>query len=249
MTNHARIECQPAYILHTRPYRNTSLIIEVFSRDYGRVGLVARGVRSARSRRSSQLLPFKRLLLSWQGRGELKTLTATDVEGRPCWLSGNALISGLYSNELIIRLLQRDDPHPVLLQYYEDFLAALNRLQLAEFSARAEMELILRRFEKNLLQELGYGLSLEQDARSGLAIDASYRYHYFFDEGPVRCLQVSSNSFTVSGATLLALARDEVLGDDARREAKYLMRHALAQHLDGKPLNSRRLFHTGRSIS
>lgn len=246
MTSRNRIECQPAYLLHTRPYRNTSLIIEIFSQDFGRIGLVARGVRSSRSRLAAQLLPFQRLLLSWQGRGELKTLVDIEVDGRPCWLRGNALISGLYSNELIFKLLQRDDPHPDLLQYYETFLQALGQLQPGETAVAVQMEIILRQFEKNLLQELGYGLSFEWDARSGQSIEAECRYHYYFDEGPVLCSEPSSRLSTVSGATLLALANDEALDESSRREAKQLMRNALARHLDGRPLNSRRLFLSSR---
>lgn len=189
----SRKNCQPAYLLHSRPYRNTSLIIEVFSHEYGRLGMVVRGARTARSRWAAVLQPFQRLLLSWQGQGELKTLTAAETEGPSCWLQGNTLISGLYANELLLRLLQREDPHPALLLYYEQLLESFRDNQVQDQGAQAAVVLLeqnLRRFEKYLLQELGYGLLLEQDARTGEPVQAESRYYYYLDEGPVMCCHV-----------------------------------------------------------
>lgn len=237
-----RIDCQPAYLLHSRPYRNTSLIIEVFSRDHGRVGLVARGARSARSRWAAVLMPFRRVLLSWQGRGELKTVTAAETDDAPCWLQGNALISGLYGNELLLRLLHRDDPHPDLLAYYEHLLYALRQAQGSAQNGADTLEPVLRRFEKYLLQELGYGLLLEHDARNGEPVLTDRHYTYSPDEGPVLCLQANTSAFVISGRTLLALAHDAALDPQGRREAKQLMRLALRQHLGERPLHSRRLY-------
>jgi len=236
-----RIDCQPAYLLHSRPYRNTSLIIDVFSHDHGRVGLVVRGARTARSRWTAVLLPFQQLLLSWQGRGELKTLLAAEVAGPSCWLQGNALIGGLYGNELLLRLLQRDDPHPELLLSYQQLLHELGRHYRRDNSASL-LEQVLRRFEKQLLQALGYGLLLDREARSGEPVQAEQRYYYYCDEGPVLCASATTAGFTVSGATLLALAHEHDLDAAARREAKQLMRQALRQHLGDRPLHSRRLY-------
>ena len=244
MNKAARIDCQPAYLLHSRPYRNTSLIIEVFSRDYGRVGLVARGARSARSRWAAVLMPFRRVLLSWQGRGELKTITAAETDDAPCWLQGNALISGLYGNELLLRLLHRDDPYPALLGHYEHLLSALRQAQASAQNSSDTLQPVLRRFEKYLLQELGYGLSLEHDARNGDAVLADRFYSYYPDEGPILCQQPSAAAFVISGSTLLALAHDTALDPQGRREAKQLMRLALRQHLGERPLHSRRLYQT-----
>jgi len=234
-----RVNCQEAYLLHTRPYRNTSQIIEVFSVEYGRVAMVVRGARMARSRWTSILLPFQRILVSWQGRGDLKTLTAAESDGAPCWLQGNELISGLYSNELLMRLLHRDDPHPQLLRHYEGLLHALSR---SHDLMVGEMELSLRRFEMHLLQEIGYGLSLDMDARSGAPVKADHRYHFYLDEGPVLSAEPCTTLFTVAGTTLLALAEEGFLDKSGRREAKQLMRLALAQHLGQRPLYSRRLY-------
>ena len=239
-----RIDCQPAYLLHSRPYRNTSLIIEVFSRDFGRVGLVARGARSARSRWAAVLMPFRRVLLSWQGRGELKTVAAAETDDAPCWLQGNALISGLYGNELLLRLLHRDDPHPGLLGHYEHLLYALRQAQASTSNRSDILEPVLRRFEKYLLQELGYGLSLEHDARNGEPVLADRCYTYYPEEGPVLCQQAGAAAFIISGSTLLALAHDTALDPQGRREAKQLMRLALRQLLGERPLHSRRLYQT-----
>ena len=242
MNNISRIDCQPAYLLHSRPYRNTSLIIEAFSRDYGRVGLVARGARSTRSRWAPVLMPFRRVLLSWQGRGELKTVTTAETDDAPCWLQGNALVSGLYGNELLLRLLHRDDPHPGLLIYYERFLAALRRVQSSPQGNADALEPALRCFEKYLLQELGYGLLLDHEARNGEPVQADRRYVYYPEEGPVLCQQANPSGFVISGSTLLALAHDALTDPQGRREAKQLMRLALRQHLGERPLHSRRLY-------
>lgn len=238
----SRVDCQPVYLLHSRPYRNTSVIIEAFSRDYGRVGLVARGARRARSRWAAVLMPFRRVLLSWQGRGELKTVSAAETDDAPCWLQGKALLSGLYGNELLLRLLHRDDPHPELLAHYEQLLLALRRAQSAQQSGQDSLEPALRYFEKYLLQELGYGLLLEHEARNGVPVAADGRYVYYPDEGPIRCQQTDASALIVRGSTLLALARDALQDSRDRHEAKQLMRLALRQHLGERPLHSRRLY-------
>jgi len=242
MNPSSRILCHPAYLLHSRPYRNTSLIIDVFSHEYGRIGMVVRGARSARSRWTAVLQPFQRLLLSWQGRGELKTLTAAETDSPPCWLQGNPLVSGLYANELLMRLLQRDDPHPELMQVYERLLNDLRQSVQTTATQALQIEQGLRCFEKYLLQALGYGLLLDYDARSGEPVQESQRYHYYVDEGPVTCLLPAASGFIVNGETLLALAQDRQLDGSARREAKQLMRLALRRHLGDRPLHSRRLY-------
>jgi len=242
MNRSSRISCQRAYLLHSRPYRNTSLIIDVFTPDHGRIGLVARGARVARSRWAAVLQPFQPLLLSWQGRGELKTLTAAECDGAPRWLQGNALISGLYSNEILLRLLQREDPHPGLLRYYENLLTELDPDSQQSQAPAPDIEYSLRRFEKQLLQELGYGLLLDRDARSDSPVEAESRYFYYVDEGPVLCLSATASGFIVKGSTLLALAGDRPLDSEARRESKQLMRLALRRHLGDRPVHSRRLY-------
>jgi len=223
---------QPAYLLHRRPYRETSLLIEVFSASAGRIALIAKGVRSGRKGQAALLQPFQPLLISWVLRGEVGTLTSVEPREPRVTLNGTALFSGFYLNELLMRLLARHDPHPELFDSYEMTLHHLMDPSRAEWS--------LRLFERDLLDTLGYGLLLEQSAE-GQPIQPHIDYCYHLEHGPVvaggqeRCLRVS-------GAALQALATGEMPGEHERREAKRLMRAALGLYLGNKPLQSRELF-------
>lgn len=239
-SNPKRITLQSAYVLHTRPYRDTSLLVEIFSHDYGRLGLVARGVRTSKSRYANLLQPFTPLLLSWSGRGELATLSGAEAAGVAPRLNGEMLLSGFYLNELLMRLLQRGDAHPVLFETYITSLASL--------ADQAEQEPILRTFEHRLLREIGYGLILDHDVMSGEAIDPAARYHYLPDRGPVRSTGNEEDGILVQGKTLLAIAKDDYANTEIRQEAKRLMRAGLAVHLGERPLKSRELFQQQRSL-
>jgi len=231
-----KVQDQPAYILHQRPYRDTSQIVELLSRDYGRVALVSRGSRSAKSRLRAVLQPFRPLSMSWTGKTELATLTAAEPATRkPPQLSGNALPCAFYINELLIRLLHRFDVQQEIFHLYESTLYALQQQQL---------ESSLRLFEKQLLQYLGFGINLSVDADSGEPVSEQLQYHYFVEHGPVLTPTVAQeqNQLTISGASLLAFERDELSSPTVCREVKSLMRHVLAYYLGGKPLKSRELF-------
>ena len=156
MSARQRIDQQPGFVLHSYPYRETSLIVEVFSRDHGRIGLVAKGARRPMSQLRGVLMAFQPLLIDWSGGGEMKTLVRAEWQGGQPLLGGQALLCAYYLNELLMRLLPREDPHPTLYRAYGDALRAL--------AAGEGQEVILRRFELALLQELGYGLLLETDA-------------------------------------------------------------------------------------
>ena len=238
MNQRVRVLLQPAYVLHRRPYRDSSLLLDVFTPEFGRVGLVARGARQAKSRGQAVLQAFQPLLLSWSGGGELASLAAVESGGPPRWLSGPALMSGLYLNELLARLLHRHDPHPDLYAAYQSALAAL--------APAADLEPVLRIFEKRLLGELGYGLVLEHEADSGRPVEADRLYAYHLGAGPVRCdseeRAMPAPALLIRGDSLLALARECLDQATRLREAKRLMRAALAAHLGGRPLASRRLF-------
>ena len=235
-----RVENEPGYVLHARPWRETSLILEAFTRAHGRVGLTARGARRPRSRLRGLLVPFFPLLLSWTGRGELPALTGADPEGpaRPA-LRGRALFSGFYLNELMLKLLPRNDAHAELFDDYRDALAGLG--------AGGAAEPVLRVFEKRLLDALGYGPTLDRDADTGAPVFAHRRYRYLSHHGPVEeagAAAAAEEGVAVSGRTLLALARGR-LGDGEERErheARNLMRAILAPHLGPRPLGSRQLF-------
>lgn len=232
-----RVLLQPAFILHRRPYLNTSLLLETFSREQGRLGLVARGASAPRSRLKGLLQPFTPLLLSWTGAGELATLTGAEEAGRPVPLPPNRVLVGLYVNELLVRLLPRQDAQPGLFAAYETVLA--------ELATADGEEPPLRRFEKKLLEELGYGLTLDREAASGVPIVAEERYRYVLDRGPLAASQ-SRTGVPISGRGLLAL-RDGILADPTvLKEVKRLTRAALAEQLRGRTLKTRELYRVKR---
>ncbi len=198
-----RVAAQPAYVLHVRAWRETSLLLDVFTRDFGRVGLVARGVRGARARLSrSALEPLQALRMDWSGRGELQTLTAVEPIGAPHAFRGDALLSAMYVNELLVRLTARNDPLPHLFDRYAELLD-----DLADAPSLAWQ---LRCFERDLLAAIGYALQLETAAGSGEPIDEARAYDYLPEEGPIGAVEEAGRappgSVRVRGSALLALA-------------------------------------------
>ncbi|VAW79339.1 DNA recombination and repair protein RecO [hydrothermal vent metagenome] len=234
----ARVELVPGFVLHQQPYRETSALLEVFTSTHGRVGLVARGVHSPKSRRRGELQAFRPLHLSWSDRGELGTLTGIETEGPGFRLNGASLYSAFYLNELLVRLLVRNDPHPALFDRYG---IALNGLSASSL----DIELTLRLFEKHLLQETGYGLLLDVDCNSGELVRSDGLYDYRLEAGPVEVATGCMKGFLFPGSSLLALAQEHAFDKAALRDAKRLMRAALSLYLGGKPLKSRELFKRG----
>ena len=230
----ARVELAHGFVLHQRPYRETSALLEIFTPLHGRVGLVARGVRAPRSRRRGELQAFRPLRLSWSERGELGTLTGVEADGLGFELTGAAFYSAFYLNELLVRLLVRHDPHPALFHRYEQALQNLS-------NRPGDIELTLRLFEKHLLQETGYGLLLDSDCQSGEPVQADRVYDYHLEAGPVE-VAPGSRGFLFPGSSLLALAQEQDIEPAVLRDAKRLMRAALNLYLGGKPLKSRELF-------
>lgn len=231
----SRVEQVPGFVLHQRPYRETSALLEIFTPTHGRVGLVARGVHSPKSRRRGDLQVFRALRLSWSERGELGSLIGVEADGPGFRLAGNALYSAFYLNELLVRLLVRNDPHPFL---FDRYVVALNRLT----GSTADVECTLRLFEKCLLQETGYGLLLDVDCQTGEPVRSDGLYDYHLEAGPVEAAPGTTRGFLFSGSSLLALAEERNLDAPALRDAKRLMRAALSLYLGGKPLKSRELF-------
>ena len=233
-----RVETQPAYLLHSRPYRDTSLLLELITPEFGRVSAVARGVRgqskSAKARRSI-LTPFLPLTIGWSGNSDLKTINRFEAAGLAVPLRGDRLYSGIYVNELFTRLIQHYDGHP---QWYELYQKVMRGLY-TETSA----DIVLREFEFELLQELGYGIDLMVEGVSGEPITADYAYFFGVDEGFSRCANRPDSAVPdlFEGADLLALAAGHYSAT-ARRAAKRLCRLALAAQLGEKPLKSRELF-------
>lgn len=230
----SRHDGQPAFVLHSYPFRETSLIIETFTRDRGRVALVARGARRPKSALRGVLLAFQPLLLSWSGKTELRTLHKAEWEGGYTPLQGLALICGFYVNELLLKLLPRDDPHEQLFAAYRETLDALGRSDGHAVS--------LRRFEKTLLRELGYGLMLDRDADTGAPIQADLQYTYVMEHGPVaRRGDGAQNGVELSGQTLIDMQSDRYTSAASLQQCKMLMRALINRHLGDKILHTRLL--------
>ena len=234
MTASDRVLLQPAFVLHSRPFRNTSALVEAITRDHGRVGLVARGVRGGRARFQGLVQPFIPLLFSWTGRGELFTLTDVEAAGSALTLQGARVVSGLYLNELLMRLIHRYDPHPEVFELYAQTLEALR--------TASSDDAPLRRFELGLLTALGYALVLDHDVDSGEPIVPEFDYLYDVERGPRRSSDPGDDGIVVKGTTLLALADGCEDSTQCAREAKRFMRSVIAHHLGGRPLNTRSYF-------
>lgn len=236
-----RVDQQPGFILHGRAYRETSLLLEVLSRDHGRVALVARGMRREKSRTPRALLqPLTPVHLSWGGRGDLATLIAIEAAGTPFTLGGEALLCALYLNELMARMTLRHDPQP---QLFDDYVQTLTRLARGEMPAWT-----LRRFERDLLGHLGYGLLLEADAESGVPLDPQHQYGYRREFGPVPWRGIE-DGLQLRGAALLALAHDEAPDAEDLATLRRLLRALIAHHLDGVALRAWGMLSEARSPS
>lgn len=225
-----RAEHEDAFVLHTYPYKETSLIVEAFTRRFGRVAVLARGARRPRSAMRGVLLSFQALSLSWSASAELGNLIAAEWSGAIRPLRGRGLMCGFYLNELLLRLLPRDDSHEALFDCYSQ--------SLKELSASTSYPPILRSFEKRMLAELGYAPLLERDAASR-PIDPAARYVYEPERGPMLLKNSVSNDPSVSGQTLLDVAADDYGRAETRDEARALMRSLIAQRLHGQELHTR----------
>jgi DNA repair protein RecO (recombination protein O) len=236
-----RVDGQAAYVLHLHPYSETSLVVDVFSRDHGRVPLLARGARRPRSAMRGMLMSFQPLELGWFGGGEVKTLAKVEWLGGMPLLGGRCLLLGYYLNELLLKMLPREDAHAALFDAYAAALQAL-----AQGAADAPE---LRRFEKALLKELGYGLTLDVDVETGRPVEPEGRYAFLIERGPVASARVGAGDTASgedaparSGKTLLDMAADDYSDPRTRMESRRLMRQLISHHLGGKSLQSRRVF-------
>jgi DNA repair protein RecO (recombination protein O) len=231
----ARAEDEHAFVLHTYPFQDTSAIVEAFTRQHGRIGLVAKGARRPKSALRGALLAFQPLAIAWSGRGELCTLTRADAVGTPHTLAGVAMLCGYYLNELVLKLVHRDDPHEAL---FDAYAAALQGL-----ASGASSEAVLRRFELALLREIGYALQLEHEAEQGVPVVAETRYVYCADRGPLAGAAARDlpGAVELRGKTLLDMARGDFSDPLTAAESKQLMRWLIGQYLDQRTLNTRQL--------
>ncbi len=227
-----RVYNEPAWILHHRPFRNTSQILDILSRDHGRLAVVAKGSRGAKSRLRGLLRPFLPLQLSWVIRSDLGTLTGAEMHGAPLSLTGDALISGFYVNELILKLTHRHDAQPDIFRIYGK---TIERLVGSGNVAPA-----LRRFEMELLRLLGYALNLDHDTQTRAPLIADEHYDYRAGEGPVH-VSHRDGPMVFSGAELTAIRELQFADRKVLRNAGKLLKHVIAYHLDGRELQSRKV--------
>lgn len=232
-----RTYSQLAYILHKRAFRDTSQILEVFTRDHGRISLMSRGSRNPKFRQNALLQLHRPLLLGWSGRGEMPLLNNVEAaEMKAPRLVGRSLLSAMYIDELIIYMMHRHDVNESLFQLYHDTLYALQQ---------SDIEPVLRLFEKRLLDCLGFSLHLEADADSGAPLHDEHYYQYLPDHGPVAVDESQRRSgqlLIVQGRALKAYACNDLHDPALLRQIKRLTRHVLAHHLGGRKLRSRELF-------
>lgn len=222
------------FTLHSKPYLESSLLLDVYSREYGRLHLIAKGAKQKNMKLLIAAQPYQRLLMSWKGRNELMVLIDVEADNKPYDLPGIKLIAGSYINELLTRLLYKNDPDPKLFDFYDAAILAL--------SNREDMQAILRVFEKNLLQCMGYGLVLDHDVTDGKTIEKGKKYYYILEQGPTKYAPTMCNYIEILGSSLFALDQELFQQEHACEEIKKLMRFILDQYLGSKPLNSRKLY-------
>lgn len=227
-----QILLQPAFLLHQSPYRDTSSLLELYTRDNGRIGLIARGARRPKARLRAVLQPFQPLLVSWISRGDLGTLTGAEIVPGVTAFPARQVYSGYYMNELLVRLTRRHDPHTRLYDHYDD---ALNNLSLGQQDTR-----VLRLFEKNLLDELGYGLDLTQTV-DGDAVADSAQYEYKLEHGVIVATPGAIEKMVFSGKSLLSLAAGNLENETTLADARRLLRSVLQVYLGTRPLEVRRV--------
>ena len=225
-------ENEIVYVLHTYPFKETSLIVEIFSKVHGRISIVAKGARRPRSLVRGMLQSFQSLQATWSGQGEMKTLHSIDWCDALLQIEGDALICGFYINELLMRLLPKEDPHEKLFDFYHQTMEFL--------SMKNHLSVTLRRFELKLLQELGYELPLLND-ENGEPIKPNKIYNYEVAYGPSETKN-SSEGVSLIGKTLIDMAGDDYKDPTTEMQSKQLMRYLISHYIGEKPLNSKKLF-------
>ncbi|MGZ5198239.1 MAG: DNA repair protein RecO [Telluria sp.] len=227
-----RVSGQPAFVLHSYPYKETSLIIDLLTRDYGRVAVVAKGAKRPMSKLRGVLQTFQPLQTSWSGKSELRTLIDAEWVGGMLPIEKTALLCGFYLNELLVKLLARDDPHPAL---FDQYVSTLNELAHGE-----PAQIVLRKFERALLKETGVAASLGRSTATRQPVAPAADYVVDPEKGP-REVQPGDAWPVVSGKTLLDMERDDYADPVTQAQSKQLMRFLLAYHLGGAPLNTRQI--------
>ena len=234
VSSNARQDNQPVFVLHTYPFKETSLVVELFTREFGRISAVAKGARRPRSAMRGMLQSFQPLLGAWSGKLELKTLHSLEWYAGLLMLQGEALMCGFYLNELLLRLLPREDSHEALFDEYAQTLISLSQ-------APSDSANILRRFELRLLQSLGYAVPLTHNIKNEMVLSEA-QYYYVPEMGPVSVRHdYQENGVQLLGKTLLDMANDDYSDVQTQQQSKHLMRLLVAHYLGDKPLHTRQL--------
>jgi len=227
--NVRRITLAPAYILHHRPYRDTSRILEIITQEHGRLALFARGVRGPKAKLAAILQPFRLLLLSWSGRGEAAQLTAAECADHEPPLPAACIMASFYLNELLLKLTTRHDPLPAL---FDDYHAAVAGLRAGQ-----PLEPALRVFEKRLLDALGYGPDLATEAHTGKPIQPDGYYHFRPAQGLFPTIREAGGA--LAGRSIIGLAGERLAGARELEDSRRLLQAALAHCLEGRELTTR----------
>ena len=240
MTSARRVHQQPGYILHHRPFRDTSQILDIVTRDHGKIAVVARGSRGAKSRLAGILRPFLPLQVSWVSKSDLGTLTGAEAIGPPAGMLGDAIFAAFYVNELLLHFLHRDDPQPEIFALYEEVMDAL--------IGSVEVAASLRSFELELLRLLGYAVNLDHESGNTEPLDSGRYYQYQMEKGPV-AVDRTEGALIFSGSVLTGIAEQCFESAEVLRAANRLLREIIGFHLGGKELKSRKVLmelHRGR---
>ena len=234
-----KIDYTPCYILHRRNFSESSFILEIFSRDYGRINLIAKGAKKNKKYQGTNFDLYQKYNISWISKSELGILTGIDIIRSKTHFIAEKAITAFYINEIILKLLHRDEPHVKLFDIYE--------LTLKKLFSNENEKIILRYFEKQLLESLGYGISLDHDVKTGLSIMPTQEYYYKIDSGPTSDVSLSEEGMKISGKTLFEL-NNETLSDNKNiNEAKNLLSMILRKHIN-QPLESRKLYKSYANI-
>ncbi|MEL7187243.1 MAG: DNA repair protein RecO [Pseudomonadota bacterium] len=240
MSVQRRVQQQPGFILHHRPFRDTSQILDIVTRDHGKIAVVARGSRGSKSRLAGVLRPFLPLRVSWVAKSDLGTLTGAEAAGPPTGVTGDAMLSAYYVNELLLNFLHRHDPQPEIFDLYREVLDALSRSHAIAPS--------LRSFEIEFLSLLGYALNLDHVAGGSEPLQQQQHYEYRVEQGPV-AVERAEGRMIFNGATLQSIAAQDFADEKILRAANRLLRDVITWHLGGKELKSRKVLlelHRGR---
>ena len=235
MTSVNRISLEPAFVLHTRPYQETSLIVELFTKSYGRGNAVAKGAKRPKSPLRSVLTPVSRLSISLSGKSELKNLSTAEILDLYPLSNGASLNSVIYINELITKATEKEDPHEIIFNKYQNFLENISLNYSPD-----DIEMLLRNFVMTLLQEMGYGIDLTRDAETNTKLKKEANYRFDPNKGFTIITAGNRPKISFLGKDIIEFSEGKFEKKSVRLSSKIIMRTALDYHLGNRSLNIRK---------